>query len=381
MTESPSNTNAEQAPLLLTAVEIGGFRGVRNLELRGLERINFLVGTGNSGKTSVLEAIACYSHPLDVREWLRTSRFREARENRFFATHAIDALRWMFPHEISTDGDELYGDISVVIEGASPIKALRAHCEPYSGLRRAEAMTGIDYEDEAELANASVVEDDGWHFKLESLLRGANSWESLELVAWSAGTTTLPQATGSTLNCQLIAPYAHRNQPAQLRALTDVTVNDQKLAVAELLHDLDPNIVGIEIISEGSSGRAQLALRHKHSGIAPLHVFGDGLRRALMIALAVVQCRKGVMLIDEIEAALHVSALGKVFPWLERACIEHDVQLIGTTHSLEAIDAVAGSIDNDHVAAFHIDGHLGNAKRYSKDMLRRLVHERGLDIR
>ena len=42
---------------------------------------------------------------------------------------------------------------------------------------------------------------------------------------------------------------------------------------------------------------------------------------------------------------------------------------------------IAGSIGNESVAAFHINGKLGDAKRYSKDMLRRLVHDRGLDIR
>nr|WP_272954071.1 AAA family ATPase [Agrobacterium pusense] len=158
-------------------------------------------------------------------------------------------------------------------------------------------------------------------------------------------------------------------------------MENEKDAVGQLLNDLDPNIVGVEMISEGSSGHAQLALRHRQSGIAPLHVFGDGLRRALMIALAILQCRRGVMLLDEIEAALHVSAIGKIFPWLENACKEHEVQMIGTTHSLEAIDAVAGSMNTDGVAAFHIDAKRNTAKRYSKDMLRRLVHDRGLDIR
>lgn len=140
-------------------------------------------------------------------------------------------------------------------------------------------------------------------------------------------------------------------------------------------------IRGVEIISDPNGERALLALRHMDSGLAPIHVFGDGVRRALMIAMAIRNCAGGVLLLDEIEAALHVSALDKVFLWLEQACTRYDVQLIGTTHSLEALDAAAACVTSDSVAAFHISGPRGEAKRYSKDMLRRLVHERGQDIR
>ncbi|QDZ40090.1 AAA family ATPase [Euhalothece natronophila Z-M001] len=41
------------------------FRGLKNLEMSNLGTINLLVGANNSGKTSVLEAIATYCRPLD----------------------------------------------------------------------------------------------------------------------------------------------------------------------------------------------------------------------------------------------------------------------------------------------------------------------------
>lgn len=170
------------------------------------------------------------------------------------------------------------------------------------------------------------------------------------------------------------------NQPAQLRGLTRATIDDNRAGIVELLGDLDPNVLGVEIIAN-KAGNAVLALRHRDVGVAPIHVFGDGVRRALMIAMAIQQCRGGLLLLDEIEAAFHIRAMGRVFPWIERACAHYDVQLFGTTHSLEAIDAVAGCIETQSVTAYHIDGPQGEVKRYSKDMLQRLVHERGLDIR
>ena len=53
------------------------FRGLKNLEMSNLGTINLLVGANNSGKTSVLEAIATYCRPLDPKGWLNTAWSRE----------------------------------------------------------------------------------------------------------------------------------------------------------------------------------------------------------------------------------------------------------------------------------------------------------------
>ena len=45
------------AAVLYTSMEIKGYRGLSSLRLDGLTRINLLVGTNNSGKTSILECI------------------------------------------------------------------------------------------------------------------------------------------------------------------------------------------------------------------------------------------------------------------------------------------------------------------------------------
>ena len=88
----------------------------------------------------------------------------------------------------------------------------------------------------------------------------------------------------------------------------------------------------------------------------------------------------------EVEAALHVTALKKFFPWLVRASQRLDVQIIATTHSLEAVAGIADLIAThvfEDVAAYHLFASRDQMppKRYSSGMLQRLVAERGLDIR
>lgn len=72
----------------------------------------------------------------------------------------------------------------------------------------------------------------------------------------------------------------------------------------------------------------------------PLSSFGDG----ITLASAVVSSRGGILLIDEIETAIHKNMTKDVFNWFVKACAKYEVQLICTTHSLEVIDAMIDSL-------------------------------------
>ena len=64
---------------MISSIQIAGYRGLEHLEMSGLGRVNLLVGTNNSGKTSVLEAIeilASKGDPVSIWQilWRRGER-------------------------------------------------------------------------------------------------------------------------------------------------------------------------------------------------------------------------------------------------------------------------------------------------------------------
>ena len=109
----------------------------------------------------------------------------------------------------------------------------------------------------------------------------------------------------------------------------------------EVLRRLDPGVREMLVLS-GDRGFPLLHIDHSRTGLTPLSVCGDGMRRAVQIAFTVPSVKNGILLVDEIESALHVSVLTQVFELLVTACADHDVQLFATTHSLEALDAMLG---------------------------------------
>ena len=95
--------------------------------------------------------------------------------------------------------------------------------------------------------------------------------------------------------------------------------------------------------------------------------------------------RDGVLLIDELESALHVSVLDSVLEMLKWATEKYNVQVFASTHSLEAVDSVlkafpeAGNI----LVAYRLERTESNilAKRFPHDLLRTLRFDMGGELR
>lgn len=364
----PSLFPEEPEKPFLDSFTIGAFRGLRDLTLDHLGCINLLVGKNNSGKTSVLEALAIFAQPEDFGAWLKVARSRNP-------NNLLDALEGLFPH-VLIDINEARAAIELTGRGRIDEQHIRAFCEKVYGVPPEEDETDQEEdhlgdsppEEEERLVISGVSTPDGGTFNHAIWRR--NGFLRLRNVRPKTSVILLP-------------PYSHRSGFEELRRTGQAIRESYLPAVEKLLQKIDKDIIEIVTPPQQNSSRAQLMIRHKQIGLAPISVFGDGIRRALSIALAVPPARNGLLLIDEIESALHVSVLDTLYPWLVEACAEYNVQLFATTHSLEALDAVA-KLDksiNGELSAYHLENDADNIRRYTGGMLYRLVHQRGLDIR
>jgi ABC-type multidrug transport system ATPase subunit len=104
-------------------------------------------------------------------------------------------------------------------------------------------------------------------------------------------------------------------------------------------------------------------------------VFGDAMRRSVLLAATLPTLKGGgLLLIDEVETGIHVSALGRVFSWLITSARKLGVQVLVTTHSLEALDALAAAPATgsaDEVVAFNLAQREDRTecKRFAGDLL------------
>ena len=370
-------------------LQISGYRALKSVNLSQLGQVNIFVGDNNAGKTSILEAISILCNPLDPFQWLEVSQRRLylGRSQLMRLRPNIEALKWIFNQKIGASNDELYQtDFLIEANGTAPIHELRAKLgEIYgSGVEKnnqknfeedtsppelESVREGLELEITVNLASAQLN-----LFSSETETEIFQFWENERFVQRRRNKPIVKNAT--------IFPSYSSSEPI-LERLSQIILQkeDGKNEVLQLISSFDDNILDIQILSTPTA-TATLYIKHKELGLAPLYVFGDGFKRALVIALTLLTTANGVLLVDEIETSIHVSALGSVFSWLIETCRRREIQLFVTTHSLEAIDAMLQpEIATDNVVAFRLNNNGQAPHRFSGNLLHRLRAERGLDVR
>lgn len=105
----------------------------------------------------------------------------------------------------------------------------------------------------------------------------------------------------------------------------------------EVLKKFDDNVISI---NAGKSGNSVVYKILSKTGSLSLNVYGDGMKKAILLISAVVNAKNGILLLDEFETAIHTIAMNKVFSWILKSCLKLNVQLFLTSHSKEAIEKI-----------------------------------------
>lgn len=370
-------------------LQISGYRGLEMAELSQLGAVNIFVGNNNSGKTSLLEAISILCNPLDPFSWLEVSQRRlYLGRTRMVFRPDLEAMKWIFPQKIGSFSSESYqGQILIKSSGNTPVSEIEARLVEIYGVGSEKNSQGkinedlLSSETDAVIPGIEleIITQSSEQFSLHSLEKDPTAevfqfWENERFIQRQRKKPFVKNAT--------IFPSYSSSEPI-LDRLSRIILQEEdgKDKVLELIRSFDDNILDIEITSTPTA-RATLYIKHKDIGFAPLYVFGDGFKRILTIALTALTTADGVLLIDEIETSIHISALSRVFSWLIKTCNHLNTQLFVTTHSLEAIDAMLQpEITTDNVVAFRLNSNGEAPQRFSSSLLHRLRSERGLDVR
>jgi len=323
-------------------INVKSFRGLLNLELNNLNRINVLVGDNNSGKTSFLETIKLISNPtINNALMMTTTRIKQLRAGTFFTEFSN-----MLPKDKENSGINITCDFT---SGNSLRYSLNGNIiqtiiNPQE-LNIFSKQFGMNQVLNINQFNGKISYD----FYNAATQKSNRIEKDIRLNPLNAGQYTVKKEKDELMKVVYISPVDY----AGINHLFGKIVKNEtyKKIVIEALKMFDPNIEDVLYVPDDFMEPIE-CVKNSKIGIIPLSCYGDGVKKMLSIAGGIAAANKGILLIDEFETAIHIKNYDNVFNFIDKACKKFDVQLFITTHSIEAVDEllkIDSLVDNSDI--------------------------------
>ena len=342
-----STTDAASPSPAIYQLEVRRFRGIENLSWRPARGLNVILGGGDVGKTTILDAIALLLSPINPATLSDTDYYARKITDGF----VIEAVMGLPPesgvnHQFKPSWPWEWNGNEAVLPNAEADGAIAA--EPVYRLRvRGTEDLELVYE---------IVQPDGTPDVLSTALRRGIGL--VRLGGDDRNDRDLRLVQGSALD-RLLSDKSLRSRMASELAKSDVTSRldpkkrevlsslDEVFLTEKLPHGLDLSITG----GPGASIASMVGLTAVREGVSlPLANWGAGTRR--LSALVIANHDQGqtpITVVDEVERGLE--------PYRQRVLIGKlqncSSQVFATTHSPFVIAAASS-------AAFWYVDHLGS---------------------
>jgi len=310
----------------IDALTISRFKGLLNLHLPCLSRITLFGGPNCVGKSTLLEAIFLFFDRYNPQMMLQQLSWRGIQ------SVAIEPKEVFAPFFFDFDLDR---EITVGIESSKHREKLVIS---FTQLRNGEIPAGkIAKRGEATflLTEPSSVAS----FALE--LRYQPNRKDVEvsrLIMAQNGLVLQSEKPGVETRRANIVFAGHSGSSLDAQRFGRLDKMGQAEEAVRFMRSFFPQLGGLSVIP----GVDQKPVLHADVGLArkiPVGWAGEGLSRLLSIYLAIADAHDGVVLIDEVGAGIHYSALAKVWKGVAEAAEKYRCQVFATTHSYECIEA------------------------------------------
>ncbi|SFR71192.1 AAA family ATPase [Anaeromicropila populeti] len=323
---------------MISEIYIENFRGVKNLKLNDLGKINIIAGANNTGKTSILEVIQSLKAPNDLKNWRIIGR-REENSPRIVTT-IYDTMKSLFPINIEAVGERIkYSGINngeafeVEISGQISDTIVTEKQLDFAGGLIYSAKLDIDDQETNNEFETTVMEI---QYKINGNKCGKDTVYGMQR---GLRMTSVRNRKTIVENIVYISPTQHAQNVVFLNSL--FTEPDLYEQFVEIMRQFDPYFISINSIEEENSyGRKFVILSKNHKEGLLLNAYGDGMKKAMLLLSAVIRAKDGILLLDEFETAIHISAMKDVFSWIIDTAVKLNVQIFMTSHSIEAIESV-----------------------------------------
>lgn len=330
----------------LQNLNIINFKKFKNVTLKKINRINILAGKNNTGKTTVLEAI-----------------YLLLKQNNVNGIYDVMSRRAKLADSIPTKW------LASMMN--SPIELLGNN----------DITLTIRLEDES----SNEINRDGYHgtIIIDSNYSGSK-FESRTILNSIHGIKTSSKEIKEIIPVIYTSPFiSHTIREISVAYNSAIEKKGLYEKVIKFLTDeIDNGIIQISLSDENNFRR--FIVEHRDFA-KPFDIsqFGEGLQRIFYISLQFAAASGGVLLIDEVENAIHHGLFKSFANFIFKISEEFDVQVFITSHSKEAIDTFVIDKFLNKLSVYHLTEESGKivSKFASGIEFSKLINSIDLDLR
>ena len=321
---------------MLKSLKMTGFRAFESYTLDSLSRVNLVVGKNNSGKTSVLEAVDLLvsgGSPTAITE--SAQRRAEMRPVEWrTAYRQVPSIAHLFRDHVCEPGANF------------ELRGSRSTGRVTVGLRSLEELDDEFISDLLNEFDDRLSPDASPAMGLAITLNASKKPEF-----------TLPVSQDGLLLHDLRRRWMTRpsarfvsltslDPPFLSEAWNTLVAHGRENEVVEDMKLLMPDIDSIHFLTSGRTPRGGGIVVGLRSGRSryPLGTFGDGMRRLLLLRLALANNTDSYVLVDEIDTGLHWTVMAGMWRLVVEVARKSRLQLFATTHSHDCILGLASMI-------------------------------------
>ena len=323
----------------LKCFKVHGFRSLDDICLDDLARVNVFVGKNGSGKTSALEALYAFFSEARIESLIGIAERRGEYDKTESADRWVPSLRHFFTGHSLQSGNDL---ISFDGDGTKMAFAVGIEERPLKD----------DYRIIKPTTMCSISRRQAGEVSSSSFPIGKNGAMDIGYVGDGGyNKPQLPEDVPSVfVSPDGVVPRA------LLEMRDDVVSRGAENELVAVLKILDPRVESVGFLSADVKRyeylvNGTLVGLSGMDGRVPVKTLGDGMRRLLIIAMAMICARGGVLLLDEIDSGLHYSAMHALWDFILKAAEINQVQVFASTHSLDCLRGLAATCEESSATA------------------------------
>ncbi|AFM03889.1 putative ATPase [Bernardetia litoralis DSM 6794] len=286
-----------------SSITIENYKQFQDFSIKNLNRVNLIGGDNNSGKSSLLEAIYLLCIQNDIFAFIEMQR----RRGKFFNNVPSNWLSNNVKQEYKING--VFFDINVD-------NYFHVEQEKDENFDKTDYLTTL-------FLKASFD----------------NDYSESKMRLFEKDKQSYFKQINNLCHVRYSSPFSIHSREDLFRSHEkSIETKSIDKILSFIRNYVDKGIEKIDLVGEGDLQRFLVTHSEYNEAVDITH-FGDGLQRIFQITLLFATVKNGVLLIDEIENAIHHDLFKNFTRFIEDLAEEFNVQLFITSHSKECINS------------------------------------------